>query len=151
MEWEYNKAREELLWKSEKEQEEKVLRQSGLEEEEIQNLREYDWDIFKSERRFLEHWAPWEAYEAEGWIRECGKAAAKHTQTENGRLLSESMEQLLRELDDVGKEILYLKIMGYETWEISDIIGITDKAVYRRMDRIKEKLKKFQCQRGKTT
>ena len=61
------------------------------------------------------------------------------------------MEQLLRELDDVGKEILYLKIMGYETWEISDIIGITDKAVYRRMDRIKEKLKKFQRQRGKTT
>ena len=76
MEWEYNKAREELLWKSEKEQEEKVLRQSGMEEEEIQNLREYDWDIFKSERRFLEHWAPWEAYEAEGWLRESGKQAS---------------------------------------------------------------------------
>ena len=151
MEWEYNKAREELLWKNEKEKEEKVLRQSGMDEEEIQNLREYDWDIFKSERRFLEHWAPWEAYEAEGWIREFRKAAANYTQAENGRLLSESMEQLLRQLDDVGKEILYLKIMGYETREISDIIGITDKAVYRRMDRIKQKLKKFQCQRGKTT
>ena len=53
MEWEYNKAREELLWRSRKEEEEKVLRQCGMEEAQIQVLREYDWDTFKSERRFL--------------------------------------------------------------------------------------------------
>ena len=143
MEWEYNKAREELLWRSRKEEEEKVLRQWGMDEEEIQMLREYDWDIFKSERRFLEHWAPWEDYEAEGWMRDYRRAVMKYFDMEDSRFFSERTERVLKGLDQVGKEILYLKINGYETREISAIIGITEKAIYRRMDRIKEKLKKI--------
>lgn len=67
----------------------------------------------------------------------------KYLELEEGRFFSEKTERVLEGLDKTGKEILYLKINGYETREISAIIGITEKAIYRRMDRIKEKLKKI--------
>lgn len=39
--------------------------------------------------------------------------------------------------------IALMKIQGYSTREIAVYLDITEKAVYRRMDRLKEKLKKF--------
>ena len=53
----YNKkAKEEYRWNQWKsEEEEKILREQGVEEETIQKLREYDWNDFKAERRFREH------------------------------------------------------------------------------------------------
>ena len=51
----YNKAKEEYRWNQWKAEEEKILREQGVEEEMIQKLREYDWDDFKAERRFREH------------------------------------------------------------------------------------------------
>lgn len=53
----FNKAREELKWKQWKEKEEKQLRILGMDEKSIQELRCWDWEEFKSERRYLEHWA----------------------------------------------------------------------------------------------
>ena len=40
-------------------------------------------------------------------------------------------------------QIALMKIQGYSTREIAVYLDITEKAVYRRMDRLKEKLKKF--------
>ena len=51
----YNKAKEEYRWKQWKAEEEKILREQGVDEETIQKLREYDWDDFNAERRFREH------------------------------------------------------------------------------------------------
>ena len=51
----YNKAKEEYRWNQWKAEEEKILREQGVEEEMIQKLREYDWEDFKAERRFREH------------------------------------------------------------------------------------------------
>lgn len=36
-----------------------------------------------------------------------------------------------------------MKIQGYSTREIAAYLGITEKSVYRRMDRLKEKIKSF--------
>ena len=47
----YNKAKEEYRWNQWKAEEEKILREQGVDEETIQKLREYDW----AERRFREH------------------------------------------------------------------------------------------------
>lgn len=40
-------------------------------------------------------------------------------------------------------QIALMKIQGYSTREIAVYLDITEKAVYRRMDRLKEKLKKL--------
>ena len=46
----YNKAKEEYRWNQWKAEEEKILREQGVDEETIQKLREYDWDDFNAER-----------------------------------------------------------------------------------------------------
>lgn len=48
----YNKAKEEYKWKVWKEQEEKKLRELGVSEEVIAELRDYDWNCFKQERNY---------------------------------------------------------------------------------------------------
>ena len=46
----YKKAREEQKWKQWKEKEEVLLREFGMDEESIQELRSSDWEDFKAER-----------------------------------------------------------------------------------------------------
>ena len=46
-------------------------------------------------------------------------------------------------VDRLTLQIALMKIQGYSTREIAVYLDITEKAVYRRMDRLKEKLKKF--------
>lgn len=46
----YNKAKEEYKWKVWKEQEEKKLRELGVSEEVIAELRDYDWKDKRVER-----------------------------------------------------------------------------------------------------
>ena len=53
----YNKASEERKWRLWKEAEEKQLRELGVSEERIAQLRAYDWKIFNSDRRYYEHHA----------------------------------------------------------------------------------------------
>ena len=54
----YNKAKEEYKWKVWKEQEEKKLRELGVSEEVIAELRDYDWNCFKQERNYKNHQIP---------------------------------------------------------------------------------------------
>ena len=53
----FHKAKEEYKWKQWKEQEERILRKSGVSEEGIQRIRELDWQDFNAERRFWEHFS----------------------------------------------------------------------------------------------
>lgn len=48
----YNYIKEYLKWKTWKEQEEQILRQEKVSETIIQELRNFDWEQFNSERRF---------------------------------------------------------------------------------------------------
>ena len=51
----YNKTSEERKWNYWKKQEEKKLRELGMEEEKIQKLRQMDREDFLEERRYREH------------------------------------------------------------------------------------------------
>ena len=48
----YNKASEERKWRLWKEAEEKQLRELGVSEDRIAQLRTYDWEVFNSDRQF---------------------------------------------------------------------------------------------------
>lgn len=46
-------------------------------------------------------------------------------------------------VDRLTLQIVLMKIQGYSTHEIARYLKITEKAVYRHMDRLKEKVKKI--------
>ena len=48
----YNKASEEKKWKKWKQKEEQILKENGMTDDKILELRRYDWRDFNSERRF---------------------------------------------------------------------------------------------------
>ena len=56
---------------------------------------------------------------------------------------NQCLYQILIKVDRFTLQIALMKIQGYSTREIAVYLDITEKAVYRRMDRLKEKLKKF--------
>lgn len=138
----YNKAREERKWQTNKTKEERELREAGAKEEIIQELYEYDWEVFKSDRRYYEKiqdlnplFDSIPMYEAQNEINTVGE-------------LLDSIERRdiyveLSRIDRVTLEILVEKMAGYSTREIAMHLGLTEKAVYRRCDRLKEKFKKF--------
>ena len=58
-------------------------------------------------------------------------------------LENQQLYQSLIKVDKLTLQIALMKIQGYSTREIAHSLDITEKAVYRRMDKLKEKIKKF--------
>ena len=97
----YNKAKEEYRWNQWKAEEEKILREQGVDEETIQKLREYDWDDFNAERRFREHQTS---------LLDCMELLLEEKETKESQ--PESVEALL---DTVENEEL-LMVTGGRGW-----------------------------------
>lgn len=113
----FHKAKEEYKWKQWKEQEEKILREFGVSEEVIQRIRELDWQDFNAERRFWEHFS--------------SNQEELYTQkTEEGASVKKTLQ------------ILLLKMWGFSVREIAGQMGLPEKTIYTRMDRLKKKIKK---------
>lgn len=138
----YNKAMEERKWKKWKQQEEEKLRQYGMDEHAILELRRLDWELFNAERRFREHQEVIPEYPS-------GKEALpKEQEVRNVRDLLDAIEneQLLHIMlnaDKVTLQLLILKMMGYSTREIAGAIGMREQSIYARMNRLKKKIKKI--------
>lgn len=138
----YNKAGAEKAWLQWKEAEEQRMRQAGVDEEVIQQIRRSDWEQFKSDRRYYER------------LRETDTYIDQQAADEPVRLIR-SVEQLLYEIeneelylalltvDKLTLQIVLYKMDGYSPHEIAKLLQLSDKAVYRRMDRLKEKIKKL--------
>ena len=56
---------------------------------------------------------------------------------------NEHLYAVLLRVDKHTLEIVLLKMQGYSTKEISDMLQLTEKAIYKRMDRLRKKLKIF--------
>ena len=105
----FHKAKEEYKWKQWKEQEERILRKSGVSEEVIQRLRELDWQDFNAERRFWEHFS---SNQEELYTRELEEQSPVVLNIQQ-LLDSVENEQLLRVLlksDKKSLQILLLKM-----------------------------------------
>ena len=138
----YNKAKEERNWRLWKEAEETKMRELGVSEDVIEQLRIHDWAIFNSDRRYYE-----KLQETGTYLEEVAESdLPSEVKTVDDFLDSIENERLYRGLIEVDRLTLkaaLLKIQGFSYREIALQLGMTEKSVYRRMDRLKEKLKKF--------
>ena len=137
----YNKAREEKKWRLWKEAEEKQLRSLGVSENDIEKLRVHDWTIFNSDRRYYQRMQEAGTY-LEGVADDTPQPEIKTVEDFLDSIENQQLYQVLIKVDKLTLQIALLKMQGYSTREIAHSLNITEKAVYRRMDRLKEKIKK---------
>mgnify|MGYP003157864249 CR=1 FL=1 len=121
----YNKTSEERKWNYWKEQEEKKLRELGMEEEKIQKLRQMDREDFLEERRYREH------------LDEMMQDMDSIKQRDRGRF---AQDELLKGTEHQTLEILLLSTWGYSGREIAKIMGMAEQTVYTKRNRLRKKL-----------
>lgn len=138
----YNKAREEKKWRLWKEAEEKQLRSLGVSEKDIEKLRVHDWAIFNSDRRYYQRMQETGTYLEE--------VAADMTQPEIrtvedflDNIENQQLYQVLIKVDRLTLQAILLQIQGYSIAEIAAILGMKEDTVYKRLGRLKQKIKKL--------
>ena len=138
----YNKAREEKKWRLWKEAEEKQLRSLGVSESDIETLRVHDWAIFNSDRRYYQRMQETGTYLEE--------VAADMTQPEIqtvedflDNIENQQLYQVLIKVDRLTLQAILLQIQGYSIAEIAAILGMKEDTVYKRLGRLKQKIKKL--------
>ena len=137
----FHKAKEEYKWKQWKEQEERILREFGVSEEVIQRIRKLDWQDFNAERRFWEHFS---SNQEELYMQKTEEepSVALNIQQLFDSIENEQLLQILMDTDKKTLQIFLLKMWGFCVREISDQMGLPDKTIYTRMERLKKKIKK---------
>ena len=138
----YNKAKEEKKWRLWKEAEEKQLRSLGVSEDTIEKLRVHDWVIFNSDRRYYQRVQESGTYLDEG-AEDTTPPEVKTVEDFLDSIENQQLYQVLIKVDRLTLRIALMKVQGYSVHEVALRLGITEKAVYRRMDRLREKIKKF--------
>jgi len=138
----YNKAKEEKKWRLWKAAEEKQLRSLGVSEDTIEKLRVHDWVIFNSDRRYYQR-----VQESGTYLDEVAEDTTppevKTVEDFLDSIENQQLYQVLIKVDRLTLRIALMKVQGYSVHEVALRLGITEKAVYRRMDRLREKIKKF--------
>lgn len=141
----FNKAREECKWKQWKAAEEKKMRELGVSEEIIRQLYRQDWEDFKRERSYREHQFP-NSDVVEMQMGTVNSPEENTINTVQALLQSIENQELFRLLLSVDKktlQIVLFRMMDVPTEEIAREMGLTTNAIYLRINRIKEKMKKI--------
>ena len=136
----YNKAAEEKKWHLWKEAEEMELRRLGVGEDVILRLREADWEDFKAERRFYEHFPHTDTY-IDWQAADEAPANIRTVQDLLDDIDSEELHRMLLSVDKLTVQIVVWMINGHSLRDIAKRLNLTEKTVYRRMDRLKEKIR----------
>ena len=130
----YNHGREDRKWRIWKEAEEKLLRECGVDEATIEQIRMADRADFNSNRRFYR----WTNDVAEYLEDMAGTVAELLEEIE-----SENLYQVLVTVDGRTLKIVLLKMQGYSTKEIAPLVHLTTGAIYARLDHLRKKLRKI--------
>lgn len=146
----YIHALEEKKFLKEKEEENKILRKLGVSEKIIQELFDYDKEMFLENRRYNEN---------EKFLEEEKYKKISHTNIPyvslitfdreplegiediKYALLGRCTQQEINELDIFLLEIILLKIKGYKYKEISQITGLSVSQIKYAVKLFKEKIK----------
>ena len=138
----YNKAREEKKWRLWKEAEEKQLRSLGVSENDIEKLRVHDWAIFNSDRRYYQRMQETGTY-LEDVAADMTQPEIKTVEDFLGNIENQQLYQVLIKVDRLTLQAILLQIQGYSIAEIAAILGMKEDTVYKRLGRLKQKIKKL--------
>lgn len=138
----FNKAREEKKWRIRKEAEERLMRKMGVDEEIINQLRIHDLKEFNSEQRFYRRLVKADTY-INHLIYEEKEKDVCTVEDLLDCIENERLYILLCEVDKRTLQIVLMKIQGFSTREIARFFDVSEKSVYRRLDRFREKVKKI--------
>ena len=138
----YNKAKAEKKWKEWKNKEENLLRKLGMNEDKIDELYNYDKELFNSERSFLRR-----TIIDSDFIEYLSTSKIELPIDNMDDLLNqidrEELYQAMRKINEQTLKVIYLKIVGYSVKEIAQMMGISDYTVRYRLRKVRKKLKKF--------
>lgn len=138
----YNKAKAEKKWKEWKNKEENLLRKLGMNEDKIDELYNYDKELFNSERSFLRR-----TIIDSDFIEYLSTSKIELPIDNMDDLLNqidrEELYQAIRKINEQTLKIIYLKIVGYSVKEIAQMMGISDYTVRYRLRKVRKKLKNF--------
>ena len=138
----YNKAREEKKWRLWKEAEEKQLRSLGVSENDIEKLRVHDWAIFNSDRRYYQRMQETGTY-LEEVAADITQPEIKTVEDFLDNIENQQLYQVLIKVDRLTLQAILLQIQGYSIAEIAAILGMKEDTVYKRLERLKQKIKKL--------
>ena len=138
----YNKAREEKKWRLWKEAEEKQLRSLGVSENDIEKLRVHDWAIFNSDRRYYQRMQETGTY-LEEVAADITQPEIKTVEDFLDNIENQQLYQVLIKVDRLTLQAILLQIQGYSIAEIAAILGMKEDTVYKRLGRLKQKIKKL--------
>ncbi len=138
----YNHGREDRKWRIWKEAEEKVLRECGVDEVIIEQIRTDDRADFNSNRRFYRWTSDFGEY-LEDMIDKEKQMEVKSVSDLLDEIESENLYLALATVDRRTLQIVLLKMQGYSTKEIAPLVHLTAGAVYARVAHLRKKLRKI--------
>ena len=128
-----------VVWK---EAEEKQLRSLGVSEKDIEKLRVHDWAIFNSDRRYYQRMQETGTY-LEEVATDMTQPEIKTVEDFLDNIENQQLYQVLIKVDRLTLQAILLQIQGYSIAEIAAILGMKEDTVYKRLGRLKQKIKKL--------
>ena len=136
----YNNGREDRKWRIWKEAEEKQLRSLGVSEDTIEQLRVHDWAIFNSDRRYYQR-----MQEAGTYLDEVAEDTTppeiKTVEDFLDNIENQQLYQVLIKVDRLTLQAVLLQLQGFSIAEIALMLDMKEYTVYKRLSRLKEKIK----------
>ena len=133
----YNYKNEYKKWYAWKEKEEETLRALNVSQALINQLRDYDYEQFKADRRYKTRHLLFD----DNFFINRAIYDKKQYLTLNDLLddiENEALYEYLKNSDKKILEIIMLKIQGYSIREISKMTGLTTNQIYKRIKKLKK-------------
>ena len=138
----FNYGREEKKWRLWKEAEEKQLRSLGVSEDTIEQLHTHDWAVFNSDRRYYRRLQDAGTY-LEEFAEETAQPEVRTVEDFLDSIENQYLYHVLIKVDKLTLQIVVMKMQGYSTHDIASLLGMNEQAIYKRVNRLKEKIKKI--------
>lgn len=144
MSYNYGKKVRELQERQAKEDTE--LRKAGVSEIYIEILHEMDWNDLKSDRVFYMHnvQSIEDGFDVAAFMKDAEDDMENEIDTIESLLDmidNPALHQLLMETDKLTLDMLFLKMQGYSVDDIARELGKKTDTVYKRLSRIRRKIK----------